>query len=48
MYNVRSSSLAMVTTALVAIGQTTVLITGGFDVSVGSVFAFCGIVTGKR
>ena len=47
MYNIRSSLLAMVTTTLVAIGQTAVLITGGFDLSVGSVFAFCGIVTGK-
>ncbi len=46
-YNIRSSLVAMVTTTLVAIGQTLVLITGGFDLSVGSVFAFCGIMTGK-
>jgi len=46
-YNIRSSLVAMVTTTLVAIGQTIVLITGGFDLSVGSVLAFCGIMTGK-
>jgi len=47
MYNIRSSLMAMVTTTLVAIGQTAVLITGGFDLSVGSILAFCGIMTGK-
>lgn len=46
-YNIRSNLVAMVTTVLVAIGQTIVLITGGFDLSVGSVLAFCGIMTGK-
>jgi len=46
-YNIRSSLMAMVTTTFVAIGQTAVLITGGFDLSVGSILAFCGIMTGK-
>lgn len=46
-YNIRSNLIAMVTTSLVAIGQTTVLVTGGFDLSVGSTLAFCGIITGK-
>lgn len=45
-YNIRSSLLAMVTTGLVAIGQTLVLITGGFDLSVGSIFVFSGISAG--
>jgi len=46
-YNIRSSLMAMVTTTLVTIGQAVVLITGGFDLSVGSVLAFSGIITGK-
>ena len=33
-------------TAIVAIGQTMVIITGGIDLSVGSVLAFSGITTG--
>src|SRR5689334_7731752 len=32
--------------AIIALGQVTVMITGGIDLSVGSVLAVCGIVLG--
>lgn len=47
MSNLRAILLGMATTAIVAVGMTVLLVSGGFDLSVGSVLALGGLVTGK-
>jgi ribose transport system permease protein len=44
--NLTAMLIGMVSDALIAITMTVVLISGGFDLSVGSVLAFAGIVVG--
>jgi ribose transport system permease protein len=44
--NMLGVARAISITAIVAIGQTMVIITGGIDLSVGSVVALSGITTG--
>ncbi|GAH10670.1 unnamed protein product, partial [marine sediment metagenome] len=42
--NIHSLVLALSVTAIIAVGMTNLLISGGFDLSVGSVVGFTGIV----
>jgi ribose transport system permease protein len=44
--NIRAISVAAASESIVAIGMTFLLISGGFDLSVGSVFALGGIIAG--
>lgn len=43
--NLRATAMGFATDGIIAIGMTAVLISGGFDLSVGSVMAFSGVVT---
>src|SRR5436309_216969 len=42
--NFRALSIGMVPTAIIAVGMTILLVSGGFDLSVGSVMALSGTV----
>lgn len=42
--NLRATAMGFATDGIIAIGMTAVLISGGFDLSVGSVMAFSGVV----
>ena len=44
--NLTAVTIGFATDAIIAIGMTIVLITGGFDLSVGSVLALSGVVVG--
>jgi ribose transport system permease protein len=43
--NFRALSIGLVPTAIIAVGMTVLLVSGGFDLSVGSVMALAGTVT---
>ncbi len=45
MANFRAVSIGMAPTAIIAVGMTTLLISGGFDLSVGAVLALCSTLT---
>lgn len=44
--NLRATAIGLATDGIVTIGMTMVLVSGGFDLSVGSVMAFSGVVAG--
>lgn len=46
--NLSAVAIGLVTDAVIAIGMTMVLITGGFDLSVGSVLALAGMIIADR
>lgn len=46
--NLSAVAIGLVTDAVIAIAMTMVLITGGFDLSVGSVLAFAGMIVANR
>jgi ribose transport system permease protein len=46
MANFRAISIGLVPTAIIAVGMTILLISGGFDLSVGAVLALCSTLTG--
>lgn len=45
--NLISTLLSVVMTAIVAVGMTVALVSGGFDLSVGSVMSMSGVVAGS-
>jgi ribose transport system permease protein len=46
-FNIRSMGISASVIALLAIGQTYVIIGGGIDLSIGSVLVFSGVVSAK-
>ncbi|TDY38250.1 monosaccharide ABC transporter membrane protein (CUT2 family) [Alicyclobacillus sacchari] len=47
MDNIVTTILSIVMTAIVSVGMTVALVSGGFDLSVGSVMSMAGVVTGS-
>src|SRR5688500_13217847 len=45
MANFRAISIGLVPTAIIAVGMTILLISGGFDLSVGAALALCSTLT---